>query len=893
MKVRVSRRGLWVVDRFGSARCYRWRWLGLLVLAPLAFLACTAIALQRSINFLWILRHDPFRALRLYAAMNRTSAENMLGLRHPPTQSQLPTLELLVEKNTMQHLHEAKLTGDPRLGHDPGGDQPYAPAWFTDESGEVQKAKVAYRGAYDYHHWPEKPSLRIRIRKSDVALGRRYVELTRPKDTLGIRHQLPEYLARELGMVTTLNDPVRLFINKQYFGVYLRSYRPGEDLALAHDRMPGTFFKGDAVAELEHINLWAGRENWNVFGEAAEEDLAVFDTFLEALREPPGVESNARLAAVLNADTLAKWSAVMIVTGCIHTDAKHNQMYFLCSNQGKLEAVPWDPTCYEVAGRDFTPVNVVNNPVVDRMIRDPHWVHRRNGWIYALINGAGSAEALCRHVDEKFQRMLPDLRADPHLSKKSVRTGRWPTSVLELDDEFEEITRWCHAKERFLRDFLGDAKVAVEPDPAHAGHSLVHVFGNVAIRVSHAQGKPLTVLDQDREPCTLLHPGLSEAVHTMEFKPDTNSFELPQVVPTTLSYWIDTEPANLRFTNAVTGARVTPTNENRPGGRPRTYPPSAETVQPSGTVTLGPGVVAIEKDIHIGPRQTLTVQAGTRLRLGAGVGIYSQGPVRALGTQEAPITLEPLTDKPWGAFGVRGAASTGCEFRHVSVAGGSIGSHDGTRFKGMFNVYNCPNVVISHCRFGRNHVGDDAVNLAESTIRVEHCVFTGALFDAADLDMCRGSVTDCQWYDSGNDGLDLMTCRVRVERCSFQGSGDKGISVGENTRAIIRECTMRECIIGVELKDASRAWMSNCLLIGNRTGVHAYRKKWLYPRAGSALLADCVVREDRYASLDLEARSEVLLLRTRVGTVKRGESRVRQIEQVPDDWAGMTEELEP
>ncbi len=877
-------RGFCWKDRYGSFVRHRWYVLAPMVLTPLVIVFFLFVAVNRSLNFAALCRESPSEGAALFAEFSRTSIENLLAIRPPPEKSELPTLQLFVSKNTLQDMHVASVSGDPDLGHDPGGDRPYFRAYVRDESNVLQKAKISYRGLMHYHHWPEKPSLRIKVKKSEIALGRRYVELSRPKDVLAFRNQIPEVLARKLDLVSTLNEQVRLFVNNKFFGVYLRSYRPGESLALANGRMPGTFFKGDLVGQYdlyEHLSLWDSTEHWKVFGEAHEADVALFDEFLRTLRLAPTANSLTRLAELIDTERLARWSAVMIVTGCIHTDARHNQTYFYCSNQGKLEIMPWDPTLYEVADRPFTPVDTVNHPVLDRMTRDPRWVHRRNQIIHELINGIASANSLHEHVDEVLSRVLPDLKADAHLSKKAtVGRGRVPSSIWDIDDEVNVIKQWATAKEEFLRRYLDEASVAVETNPDRPDEALVHVFGNVAVRVRSPGGK-----------VKLLYPGLSNELRTTNFKPHDVEKEVPCAKAVPMVYRVAAGPKDLLFHNAITGERVFPVTVASKKSATRTIPASSFSRDSEGDVLLGPGEVVLSEDFYVGRRQTLIIRPGTTIRLKPGIGIYSRGKVIAQGTPDNGIRIEAAGDSPWAALGVSGEASANSRFEYVTVAGGSTGSDLGLRFKGMFNVYDCPSVVLRHCSFGANHIGDDAVNLAESVIHVEQCNFANARSDALDLDMCTGSVTHCHWKDSGNDGLDMMGCRVRVQDCTFEGSGDKGISVGEASQVLVRDCHIDRCTIGVEVKDASNVVAMNTTFVANQRAYHSYRKKWLYPRGGWSLLIDCHLRDSRDATLDLEAKTKVWLLRTEA-KVDGSQKRIHEVTTIESHWQQLIEELE-
>ena len=305
-------------------------------------------------------------------------------------------------------------------------------------------------------------------------------------------------------------------------------------------------------------------------------------------------------------------------------------------------------------------------------------------------------------------------------------------------------------------------------------------------------------------------------------------------------------------------------------------------------MVLGPGEVLVDRDIVTDPGQRLTIRAGTRVLLKKGVGIYARGLTLVQGEPGAWVEFLPADENvPWGAFGVSGAATKGSRFEYMRVRGGSVGTDGIVRYKGMFNVYDCPGVVLRHCEFGENMVGDDTVNLAESRITVENSRWENARADGLDLDMCRGVVRDSVWLNSGNDGLDLMGCRVKVERCRFEGSGDKGVSVGEGSQVLIENSEVIGCNIGIESKDASRALVVDTLFDGNTTTVHSYQKKWMYSGGGTTALVGCRIENSVEADAAIEKRSKLILLDTRIESVGEGSNRVVVVDDLGHEWGDL------
>jgi len=895
MRLTLGIRSFTVISRHGRHTSYNWRCLLPIALGALIF--CSAILYFARVGVMEFIHSlldpphlHPKSILNLHAD-TANSLTNLVGRKRHKSESLLPTLNVFTATGAMQQMQTALETGDPALGHEPGGTKPYLKAVFEDEDYDAYEIKVCLRGKMPFHHQSHKPSLRIKLRKSDVRKGRRYVELQRPQGVLALRNWLPMRLAGPLGLLSDRTEHVRLFINRRHCGVYLRTFRPGESLAVANGRLPGTFFKGDWA---EH--MWKTGNGWRRFGEESDKDLVTFNRFLKVLWEPPSAHAIVQLQGLLDMDVYARWAALMIATVSTHTDANHNHVYYLNSNRGRLEVMPWDCLSFwegrsGAAGATRTP-DFVLHPVMVMAISDPRWVHHRNQYLHQLLETVMKPTNIHRMIDEAIDSMLPDLLADSSLGEHDF----WDAQSL-VEPARQELKDYTLRRYDFLQDYLSQARVSVQPNAERPGWSIVEVSGNVAVVVRSVDGRSLET-NSDATARELLYPALVE--HPDEDLP------LRSAEPTPMQYQVSGRPDELMFVNAITDQPVTAVRQafgsadpkqprpvvvtaspGHPGirGDVRSIHPSLFTAPETGDVVLGPGEIIVEQSILTDEGQRLIVKAGTRLFLSENVGIYSRGKVLAEGTPEAPIEVMPAGNEPWGAIGVSGDDSRGSRFAHVRVTGGSTGTDGGIRYKGMFNVYNCPEVVIDQCRFSKNHHGDDAVNLAESHIEVAHCRFGDAPADALDLDMCTGSVRRCRFEECGNDGIDLMNCRVEVEGCQFQGCGDKGISVGEDTHVRVLDCRIRNCKIGLETKDDSRALVVNSLFDGNDLAVHSYQKKWLYGRGGSTALVGCTLHGSRQADLSIKKRSDAVLIETKVATIADGINRVKTREELSAAWS--------
>jgi hypothetical protein len=807
-----------------------------------------------------------------------------------PRESALPTLHIEVDPDDLELMQLAILKGDPALGRNEGGNKPWVKATYSDERGITQKAKIAYRGLGQWHHHPEKPSLRVKIRKKSLESGHRDIELQRPEGALAMRNWLPDRLGRQMGLLSVQLDHVRLFINGEYRGVYVRNVRPGASTLMAAGRIPGTLFKGDNW----HASLWASADAWKQRSETPEA-TQLFNDMLSALRQPISPGSVNRFQSFLDMHVYTRWAALLIIAGSVHADNYHNHLFHVAPERGKVEAIPWDICGFGIQATPDLPLDVISHPLAQQLSHDPRWIHRRNTLLYELLRGELAADEQIEIVGRELARVLPDLRADPNiasLEKLSRPTaerdggyGLVPWTAADLTRKQQELEDWIQKRAAFILAYLGNARVAVEANADRPGFSRVSVFGNVAVAVTSGE---------NREP-EVLHPGLTTTMHSSYIKPFKDSpITVLAPVPVPLEYDVQGAPESLRFTNAITGDPVTP-SDSLPTivAKTRTIHREMfdELEEPTGTVAFGPGDVRVSETVRIGAQQRLVIRAGTRLLMDPGVSIFSRGPVMVEGTANAPVEITPADDdKAWGTFGVIGPATHGSSFRYLKVHGGGAGTDGQAYFKGMFNVYESEDAVIENCEFGANAHGDDAVNIVSSTFIVKDSHWRNALSDALDIDVSRGVIQGSRFANSGNDGLDVMGSRILVRDCQMVENGDKGMSVGEQASVMGERLEISRNQIGVEVKDDSSVFLSHVSFDGNRTAWHGYRKKPFYPSAGRGLLADSSIVNSGEADVSLEKLAELELLNTKLNADGHAAG-VKTVSVASAEWAEWAEAL--
>ena len=86
---------------------------------------------------------------------------------------------------------------------------------------------------------------------------------------------------------------------------------------------------------------------------------------------------------------------------------------------------------------------------------------------------------------------------------------------------------------------------------------------------------------------------------------------------------------------------------------------------------------------------------------------------------------------------------------------------------------------------------------------------------------------------AGNDCIDLMTSTVTVYRSDFSACNDKGLSIGEASRAEVRDTKISNSAIGIEVKDGAETVVTSAEFADNATQINAYHKNWRYGAGGT------------------------------------------------------------
>lgn len=157
-------------------------------------------------------------------------------------------------------------------------------------------------------------------------------------------------------------------------------------------------------------------------------------------------------------------------------------------------------------------------------------------------------------------------------------------------------------------------------------------------------------------------------------------------------------------------------------------------------------------------------------------------------------------------------------------------------YPGQINIHDVESFELENCHISNNSIGDDALHVAYSQGKIQHCVFKNTAFDALDMDIVDVTVSDSNFFNIGNDAIDLMNSKTTIDNVNIVDSGDKCISVGEASQVTIQNSHLESCQMGIAVKDQSITHVENIeFLIEPGRAIGLYRKNPRYATGGDLL----------------------------------------------------------
>ncbi len=800
-----------------------------------------------------------------------------------PVQTEFPSFHIFADEQDLESL-ESDLPASGKTRFISGHIQVDKPSFSSEMS-------FRFRGGLPLHWFYKKKSLRIKLPPYITYRGERQFNLVNPSLIQTITDWISYDMSRTLGLLTPDYFPARVYINNVTNGVHYFLSRIDESFLRKNQRMPGSIYSGDTIyvpnpfgadeRSFETVfkdddglpRMWIDERLWDkgaARNTESKNDRRDIQKFIEILNQESPDEFMRLFESYFDKEKYYLYWGLDTLVGSYHHDLFHNHKMYFDPYKGKFEPIEWDIRYWTSI---FQIKDIVLHPLLRRVKLNPILEHERDLVTYSLMDRF-PVEDLIVKIDQANQQIRGEVAADPLRHAPDHRYGRFtqdkemPYSIDEYDDAIEELKLSYRYRHAYLNKVLNFSQASYNLKRTGVDQVIatVSVTGNSAIEFNPFNLIPPEFQSQanvfrlhgnttkavSRGKPEILYPGRSISKGNIFNRFDTRSilgYGKDKLMLSPIHYRYLIKGVNFSFiqdvgdvniTNAITGNSMRllsvaelPSDDKTFSVHP--WDLSLDRQQGNPPELLLSGVINISKDMVYPKWQKVKILPGTIFSLAKGKSLVFYGQVIAEGTQASPIVFKQAKKgEPWGSIVIQGKDAADSRLQYIQVSGGSVSRHHLIDYPGQLNIHDVDSFTLSHCLIQSNHIGDDALHVAYSVGEISSCRFEDTAFDALDMDISRVSVSDSEFFNIGNDALDLMTSNISIRNVSIKGAGDKCVSIGEDSDVTINESRLRQCEVGIAIKDQSRAFIEDIYFAEiKQQPIALYQKNPRYGKGGT------------------------------------------------------------
>lgn len=799
-----------------------------------------------------------------------------------PMVTTLPSFHLFVDEKDLESLEE-NLPASAKLQYKQIHLKIDNPAF----SGAAQ---FRYRGGLPLHWLYKKKSIRVKLPPFNTYRNERRFNLVNPPLIFSILDWVSYDMARSIGLLTPEYFPARLFINNETNGLHFFLSGVDESLLRKNNRMPGSIYEGDSqfivspfgsnsglgettfrlATDNSVAALWTDERLWkktasrNAESSDDREDIKELFNIIDEINPLAFMQA---FDTYFDKEKFYYFWGLDKLVGSYHHDLFHNHKIYFDPYKGKFEPIEWDIRFWTVK------VTIPVTPLFKQILLNPILKYENDLIIYKLWKKF-TVDHVTGMIDDANNTIKDELAADPYRQRSDTYNKYFgldkvvPFSMNEYTDAIEELKQTYKIRHRNVEELLDFslASYDIEAISANQIQMTIAIDGNSPINFA-----PWSIIPE------ALHEDVElSRIYEDKTYPVLNNGQLDRLYPGTAIYqYSDAErkvksllffvngkdyfapsPLHYRYLiegvnsadvmnindlvgrNAITSSIVTIDKvDDLPGdGETRSLHPwrlLSQTKSIKNEIVLSGGI-EVYYDLVFTGEQKVTILPGTVFKLYINTSIFFYGEVIAKGTDELPIKFERMiTDQPWGSIVIQGKEASGSHMSHVDISGGSVASRNLIHYPGQLNIHDVDSFQLEDCTISNNSIGDDALHVAYSQGHIHHCEFKNIAFDALDMDIVDVTVSDSKFFNIGNDAIDLMNSKAMIGNVNIIGTGDKCISVGEASQVTIQNSQLKNCQLGIAVKDQSIVQVDNIefsLEPGN--AIALYRKNPRYSKGG-------------------------------------------------------------
>ena len=741
------------------------------------------------------------------------------------------------------------------LSNIPSSTKQYVDA-SIDINGKNQKAKLRYLGDNPRNYMFHKKSIRLKLKKSELANRTRYLQFKNYEENI-LERYTAYLIAKNLNMLVPKMQMIELFINGENSGLYLQGERLNESFLRRNKIMPINIYKGEAYMNSEkkiglefyldqNPGLWEKISYYNMVKKDDYSDLINF--FQNIKNANNSIDHLNKIIKNENLELLARASIFELFTNSQNGDYIHNRRIALDPWSGNAHILPHDYAYIK------TTIDLSNNYLDQNDTNLFNTLNRSSKFLnykYDLLIKLIKEEKIFKKVisdllnlkDEYINSKLRDLGLVNPL-KLSIKKNR-----QQIEKEFDDVIISLREREQKLISFFEqDVKATWEISSNGFNILLEDSLPLSNLQIKFKDVKPEWVIfdynnnkvidDKD----LYFYPNnqnqfkinLKLFANRIAIHKDNLAVKKKIITrKTKFSFFVDNGyMPSVLLSSFNLKKKIKFNDENTVSTLPGLNNIVISYNQEKQKILSGE--IFVDKDLII--KDPIKIKEGTIFKLKKNVSIIFENKVEAIGSNKKPIIFKSNSEKDYfGTIAIHGLKTEGSVFKNVLIHNGSGNRVNGINYFSSLSIHSAKNIRLNNIEVRDNSKYDDMVHIIYSEdVKVENSKFINAYRDSIDVDISKDIYfNQVEITNSGNDGIDFMESTAELKNLTVALSGDKGISVGENSDISVDKSIFRQNYYGLASKDSSRVKIFNSSFVNNDIQLSTYKKNWRYGASGN------------------------------------------------------------
>jgi len=706
------------------------------------------------------------------------------------------------------------------------------------------RVDLRLKGDFLDHLKGDKWSFRIKVKDNDALFGMRVFSIQAP----GTRNYLNEWIfqktLRKAGIMSIRYEFIEVVINGENKGIYAIEENFDKELIENNNRREGVIVRFDDSGmgeeiidiksyfdnDMDYVEYLSRRySEWSYIGsvETFSNQKILMDPVLsEEFKKARGLLDlfrNGKLKTheVFDVDILAKYYAILAVTGCAHGSQWDNIRFYYNPVTSLLEPIGYDGNCGAQARYviDSLPECLSKNGCSQDKLGYSDFIFMDDIFFKRYVE---ELERVSQkdYLDELFLELDDEINKNVNIIHKDYPTYHFSEDVFYVNqNQLKDILNPVESVNAYFKEYLPfEDKIVLYVGNTGA---LPIEIDSVVYNNSYSLAPTGRII--------LNKKSISSPVkyEKYEFKvPSYFTWEDSSALDLKINYkilWLDEihnesvlpwsyveddfiENDFIRKDSNINSAELFVVNEN------------------SKKISVRKGMWVLNESVMIPSGYSVFVEEGTTIDLVEGALIFSYSNLQFKGSDKNPIKI--ISSDKTGQGLVVLKADRESKLENV-IFEDLVNPHkEGWALTGAVTFYESSVVLDGVVFSGMN--AEDSLNIVNSDFEIKNSKFEDCFSDCFDDDFGEGQIENSLFVDCGNDCIDVSGAPVRISNTEIINAGDKGVSSGEN--AILNIDNLRissdnKTYIGIAAKDLSEVFVENSQIANTNYALAVYQKK--------------------------------------------------------------------